>query len=88
MSNNDVQIYELDASLDTNFATDHIEKHYSDILDYIKVLQFDNFTDKKECAAVLNREGMTGELEYVFEDSAAFWNYDGRGYFSKYIPNE
>jgi hypothetical protein len=69
----------------TDFARDHIKKHYGDVLHSIVVLRFDDASNALASRRVLTRQGLDGTLE-VAKDGFAFWNPDDGAYETRSEP--
>jgi len=69
----------------TEFATDHIKKHYSDVLASTLVLEFSDISDTNAVRQVLAQHNLKGSLE-VAKVGFAFWNPDDGHYKSQTSP--
>ena len=69
----------------TDFARDHIKKHYGDVLFSIVVLRFDDASNALSSRRVLSSQGLDGTLE-VAKSGFAFWNPDDGVYETKSEP--
>jgi len=69
----------------TDFARDHIKKHYGDVLRSLVVLRFDDASNALASRRVLSSQGLDGTLE-VAKDGFAFWNPDDGVYQTKSEP--
>ena len=69
----------------TDFARDHIKKHYGDVLSSIVILRFDDASNASASRQVLASQGLDGTLE-VAKSGFAFWNPDDGVYKTKSEP--
>ncbi len=69
----------------TELATEHIKKHYSDVLASTVVLEFPDISNTNAVRQVLAQHGLKGSLE-VTKVGFAFWNPDDGHYKSKTTP--
>ena len=69
----------------TEFALDHIKKHYGEVLASTVVLEFPDTTDSNAVHRVLTQHKLKGSLE-VAKLGFAFWNPDDGHYKSKTTP--
>jgi hypothetical protein len=69
----------------TEFAREHIKKHYGDVLASTVVLEFPDLTDTNAVRRVLTQHKLKGSLE-VTKMGFAFWNPDDGPYESKTRP--
>ncbi len=87
----DIHIYNLGASTEKMFsqalATEHIHKHYEEIIAKIIVLEFSSPNDLKEVQAVLAKYKLEGALE-VAKAGFAFYNPDNAEYKTKSTPKK
>jgi hypothetical protein len=69
----------------TEFARDHIKRHYGDVLASTLVLEFPDTSDTNAVRRALAQHKLTGSLE-VAKLGFAFWNPDNGHYKSQTIP--
>jgi len=70
----------------TEFARDHIKKHYGDVLASAVVLEFPDITDTNAVRKVLTDQKLKGSLEVAKKIGFAFWNPDDGHYKSQTTP--
>jgi hypothetical protein len=70
----------------TEFARDHIKKHYGDVLASTVVLEFPDITDTNAVRKVLTDQKLKGSLEVAKKSGFAFWNPDDGHYKSQTTP--
>ena len=69
----------------TEFARDHIKKHYGDVLASTVVLEFPDTSDTNAVRKVFTQHKLKGSLE-VTKVGFTFWNPDDGHYKSKTTP--
>jgi hypothetical protein len=86
-TDHDIHAYRLDdfGQRPTEFAREHIKKHYGDVLASTVVLEFADITDTNAVRRVLTQHKLKGSLE-VTKMGFAFWNPDDGPYESKTTP--
>ena len=69
----------------TEFAREHIQKHYGDVLASTVVLEFPDTSDANAVRRVLAQHKLNGSLE-VAKSGFVFWNPDDGHYKSQTTP--
>jgi hypothetical protein len=67
------------------WAREHIQKHYGDVLASLVILDFPDTTDRNAAQRVLTQHKLKGHLE-IAKRGFAFWNPDGGQYETKTKP--
>lgn len=70
----------------TEFARDHIKKHYGDVLASMVVLEFPDINDTDAVRKGLTELKLKGSLEVAKKSGFAFWNPDDGHYKSQTPP--
>lgn len=70
----------------TEFAREHIAKHYGEVLRSSMVLEFSDLNDTNAVRQVLAAQKLKGRLEVAQKAGFAFWNPDGGKYKSQTTP--
>jgi hypothetical protein len=86
----DIHVYSLGTAagkskVTSDFAVEHIRKHYADVTATLAVLMFNDPTDIKEVERVLAEHHLTGTLE-VSNSGVAFYNPDRAKYRTQSTP--